>query len=238
MHEYKTSGGFYDDMIGKRYNRIMVIGYPDEVITKSDKYKVMCQCDCGKIWAVGAAEIKRDNTKSCGCLKRENSAKRFMKHGKKHTRLYSIWQCMKGRCNYPSHEHYQNYGGRGIKICDSWNGDFMSFYDWAMSNGYSDDLSIDRKDNDKGYSPDNCRWATSKEQTANRRKTTIGSKVGIRATITISYLGEEKTIPEWAEQYGLTYEILRKRLRKIIMPPELFSSDRVRKSNVSMGEPI
>lgn len=94
-----------------------------------------------------------------------------MTHGLSNTRLYSIFQNMKQRCYNPNDPKYGSYGGKGIAICQEWLDDFEVFYDWAMANGYRDDLTIDRKDNHKGYSPDNCRWITMKQ---NREK--IGGK--------------------------------------------------------------
>ena len=113
--------------------------------------------------------VKRGNTNSCGCYQKQKVSESNKKHGRIDTRLYNIWSKLKGRVLNPKNENYINYGGRGITICDEWKNDFMSFYNWAMKNGYSDELSIDRIDNDRGYSPENCRWVTKTIQSRNQR---------------------------------------------------------------------
>ncbi len=116
-------------------------------------------------------------------------------------KLHPVWRNMKGRCYNPKHEKYPVYGGRGIKICDEWRNSFQAFYDWAMTHGYQDGLSIDRIDVNGNYEPSNCRFATRKEQGRN-----------IRNNRHVTYKGETKTIPEWSEIAGLPYMVVYSRL--------------------------
>lgn len=125
------------------------------------------------------------------------------KHGLKNTRLFSIWTNMKSRCYNKKSTNYNRYGGRGIKVCDEWRNDFKSFYDWAMSNGYEEHLTIDRIDNDGNYEPSNCRWATVKEQSLNTIKNRL-----------VTIRGETKPLSLWCEYYSINYKTVRDRLKR------------------------
>lgn len=123
-------------------------------------------------------------------------------HNKSASRLYRIWLGMKARCNTPTASHYEDYGGRNIKVDSEWN-DYIKFKDWALKNGYADNLTLDRVDTDGDYRPDNCRWVTQKEQMRNTRH-----------NVWITYNGETKTIAEWAEITGIKYHTLKARVKK------------------------
>lgn len=116
---------------------------------------------------------------------------------------YKRWKAMKCRCYNPNHTFYKNYGGRGITICDEWKNDFMCFYEWASQSGYKKGLTLDRIDNNKGYSPQNCRWVTRKEQGRNQRT---------NHKITIN--GETRLLCEWEEISGISSKNIIKRLRR------------------------
>lgn len=155
------------DLTGQRFGRRTVISRAG-----SDRRGCatwLCVCDCGSESVVTGAELRKNHSGSCGCMRRD----RLTVHSKRKTRLYKVWEGMKTRCYNPSHMAYKRYGGRGITVCVEWCNDFQAFYEWAMANGYDENApigqcTIDRIDNDKGYSPDNCRWVDMKTQRHNR----------------------------------------------------------------------
>jgi len=161
-------------MIGKRFGRLTITSdAPHEKGHRS----FICKCDCGRSKKVRFGHLKSGDTKSCGCLQKELMSKRTMTHGLslkngKETRLHRIWENMKARCLTETHQSYKNYGDRGIMVCDEWL-DYKVFYDWAMSNGYKNNLTIDRVDNDGDYTPDNCKWVKKGHQGRNQRSTKL-----------------------------------------------------------------
>lgn len=188
--------GKFKDLSGKIFERLTVIRRADDYIQPSGKPVTMwlCRCKCGTEVSIAGYSLTSGKTQSCGCYGKEQRLKSNTKHGLSHSRIKSSYYNMISRCYNPNTPKYKNHGGRGIKVCDEWldkeNG-FMNFYNWAMKNGYSDELTIDRIDNDGNYEPNNCRWTTYEIQNFNRR---------VNRLFTIN--GETKTAKEWCELTG------------------------------------
>jgi hypothetical protein len=187
------------DMVGKRIGRLKIISEAEYRGKKGKDIYYICECDCGKKKQILGTSLRRKEggVRSCGCLKIE-----YVKtHGMTGTRIYKIWDAMKYRCLNENCKSYPGYGGRGITVCEEWLEDFMNFYNWAMDNGYSDDLTIDRIDNNGNYTPNNCRWATNEIQQNN-----------LSSNVLIEFNGITKTMSEWAKQYDIDYQTFVKRV--------------------------
>lgn len=162
-------------------------------------------CDCGAMIDVDLASLRSGNTRSCGCLANELSSKRksALAHGEAASQSpeYISWKAMRGRCNNPNHHAYERYAGRGITVCDRWD-DYDNFLE---DMGRRPDLSytLDRIDNDKGYSPENCRWATKREQILNSR-----------TSRKLTFRGETLGVKEMAEKYGMSHQTMIYRMKK------------------------
>ena len=201
-------------MIGQKFNRLTVVCRADNYITPSGakERRWLCECDCGNTTVVTTAHLKSGHTKSCGCFAMEMRIQNGLreKHGLTRTRIHGIWTQMKTRCYNPNDEHFPNYGGRGITVCAEWLNDVKAFHEWAMANGYADYLTIDRIDTNGNYCPENCRWASKKEQTRNRRNTRF-----------LTFNDETKTLKEWSEITGIKYQTLFCRYKAGKSPEEI-----------------
>lgn len=190
-----TSERKLEDLTGQRFGRLTVIERA-ETTNVSTKWK--CRCDCGNECTVIAQNLKRGHTVSCGCYRTEVRPTQRYEHGYHHTRIYSVYGKIKDRCYNPKNPSYHRYGGRGITMCDEWLNNPKAFCEWAYNNGYKEDAAygectIDRNDNNKGYSPDNCRIVNEKIQANNRR-----------SNLLIEHNGETKTLAEWRDYFGMT----------------------------------
>lgn len=162
------------DRIGERYGYIEIIDTSREIVNGRKRGLVTYRCDCGNVKKVLAHNVTQGSVKSCGC--KSNEMKVNIKHGMCGTRIYQTYHDMLTRCSNPKNKRYHRYGGRGITVCKEWEEDFMNFYNWAINNGYTDELTIERIDNDGNYCPENCKWATMDEQLKNRDFSRMGNR--------------------------------------------------------------
>lgn len=169
------------------------------VVRRAPPRAWICRCDCGTEREVDGGSLR--SGRSNGCLGCHPGRGNRRTHGGRDTRLYTIWTRMKGRCENPNDPAFDRYGGRGVTICRAWASDFMTFRSWAEGAGYRDDLSIDRIDNDLGYTPGNYRWATPTEQNRNRRDNRR-----------VEYRGEMLLASELAERHGLPADVVKNRI--------------------------
>jgi len=183
----------YRNIAGQVFGKLIAVHI--DMDNNSRLTKWVCQCDCGGTTSVFMANLVRGNTRSCGCQQTAH----FTKHSMYGTKVYRVWGSMIQRCTNPNDPHFDRYGGRGIQVSDDWR-DFACFYrDMGEPNG----LTLERINNDLGYSKENCCWATRKDQTRNRHN-----------TVTYLFNGENLTLDEIAKQVGLSKELIRGRLRR------------------------
>lgn len=192
----------YIDMTGQKFHHLLVLEY-------AGNKKWWCKCDCGTVKKIARRWLIGENTKSCGCMKSEIISQNHKKYDNRNKKLYNVYHSMLSRCNNPNHRYFEDYGARGIKVCEEWS-NFESFQTWALEHGYEEGLSIERIDNDKGYSPDNCKWISMCEQHNNNRTS---------ARYVID--GEELTLADISRKYNINYHTLKSRRRKGLSGLEL-----------------
>lgn len=183
------------DLTGLKFGKLTPIKI--DHITASGHTYWLCLCECGGSKVVRASHLKTGNVTSCGCITPHRT------HGETGSRLYIIWNNMKQRCSNPNSFEFHLYGGRGISVCEEWKNSYEAFRSWAMENGYSPKLSIDRIDNNGNYCPENCRWATAVEQANNTRRNRL-----------LTYKGETHSVSEWGRILGIKQSTLNMRLNK------------------------
>ena len=188
---------YLNDLAGLKFGKLNVISPAG---SRGGHMYWNCICDCGNEKTVRGSHLKYGNVRSCGCLPAHRT------HGARRTRLYGVWNNMIRRCHNPKNPEYPRYGERGITVCDEWRRDFMAFYTWALNEGYDESAprgqyTIERKDNDGPYSPENCTLETAQNQANNTRRNRF-----------ITYKGETKTVTQWARPLGINQTTLSRRI--------------------------
>lgn len=223
MVKKENDVGKYNDnkWIGQRFGKLTVIK-PEHVVLSNggQEWHWLCRCDCGTEKIVKPFRALNGRQVSCGCYRKENAGKASITHGESHTKLHNTWLGMRRRCEKPSDSAYSRYGGRGIKVCDEWQ-DYSVFAAWARENGYSESLSIERKDVNSGYAPDNCTWIPQPKQARNRT-----------TTFRVTYRGKEMSLAEASELAGLPYKQVHYRIKRRGWPVEKALSVPIRESGM------
>jgi hypothetical protein len=213
--------GAFIDLTGQVYGILTVLEFDKEKSSKKRKFWI-CKCECGNIKSINGDSFRFNTVRSCGCLRRERWHKIITKHNLfyENKRLYNIYTCMKQRCyNENDTFHYKYYGGRGIKVCDEWldkETGFVNFLSWALSNGYKDNLTIDRIDVNGNYEPSNCRWATYLEQANNTR-----NKI-----ILLEHNNEIHSLNYWSKKFNINHVTAWRRYYKGLPFEDIFGSDK------------
>lgn len=201
--------GKFQDLSGSKFGKLTAIKVAYK--NKNGESVWECVCDCGNVVNVVCSNLKNGHSTSCGCYKKICS----ITHNETKTRLHRIWSGIKSRCYNPKKPNYKNWGGRGIKMCDEWKFSYENFRNWALNNGYQENLTIDRIDNNKAYEPSNCRWATNKEQCNNKRNNHLLTKDK-----------ETHTISEWSDIIGISAKTIQRRItNKMPIEKILFIGD-------------
>lgn len=190
-----------EDLSNKHFGRLTVLSFDHSDIHGHSYW--LCRCDCGEHTIVMSNNLKAGTTTSCGCYRREKIRETFTIHGLYNSRIYKTWISIRKRCNNKKAANYHLYGGRGIKVCDEWNDNFNTFYNWCLNHGYKEDLIIDRINNNGDYEPDNCRWVDAITQSNNKRNNRR-----------ITYNNETHTLAEWGRILKIHPDTLGKRLNK------------------------
>lgn len=221
------------DLTGQKFGYLTVLEQCEKIPYRHRYWK--CQCKCGKIKSIDEYNLIKGKSISCGCYRNKLVSERRSKHNMTDTRLYTIWVSMRDRCNNPNKKAYKDYGGRGIKVCNEWQNDFISFYTWAINNGYNEnaksrECTIERINVDGNYEPQNCTFKNSKEQANNRRNNII-----------IEYNNETHTLMEWCEILGLNYKRTLRRYHIMINGSkniknidDLFNKTSLKRNNVKL----
>lgn len=193
--------GKFIDLTGQTIGNFKVIKRIEN--NKKGQARWLCTClFCGGSTIQTSSTLTGQYIYSCGCQTKQRIREKNSKHGLRHTRLYNIWHKMRQRCQKSTDKLYKYYGERGIKVCKEWNDDFKIFYDWSMSNGYTDKLTLDRIDVNGNYEPCNCRWVTMKIQCSNKR-----------SNVLITYNGKTQTLTQWCDELNLPMKLVHSRLK-------------------------